>query len=176
MLKFTHVSPGLYLLDTSNVDMSKLRNAFCFLNTVSDNKKMYRIRDVRKVNKALTLNMRMNHIAHDKFAHIVSNNLIRNSPITVGDVRRSKAIYGPSLPAIKGRTRYQESKRVADVELVQIPKSLHDDLKHVTLCIDFHYVNGVTVFHSISRQIDYRTVSFPLSQSKTSITNELQDI
>ena len=65
---------------------------------------------------------------------------------------------------------------MADVEPIQIPKSLHDDLRHVMLCEDFHYVNGVTVFHSISRKIDYRTVSFPLSRSKASITNELKDI
>ena len=39
VMKFTRVSPGLYLFDASNVDMSKLRNAFSFLNTVDDNKK-----------------------------------------------------------------------------------------------------------------------------------------
>ena len=44
------------------------------------------------------------------------------------------------------------------------------------LCVDFHYVNGVTVFHSISRKVDYITVSFPTSQSKNSIISELKEI
>ena len=96
--------------------------------------------------------------------------------MTVGDVRRSHKIYGPPLPAVKGRTRYQESPRVQDTDIIQIPTALYEDLKHVTLCADFHYVNGVTVFHSISRRLDYRTVSFPLSRSQASIVNELQDI
>ena len=176
VMKFTRVSPGLYLFDASNVDMSKLRNAFSFLNTVSDNKKLFRARDVRKADDAVRLNRRTNHIAKDKFAWIVSGNKITNNPITVGDVNRSKLIYGPPLPPIKGRTRYQESPRVDDVTIIQLPKALHEDLKNVTLCIDFHYVNEVTVFHSISRRIDYRTVSFPLSRSKATIINELKDI
>jgi hypothetical protein len=48
VMKFTRVSPGLHLFDASNVHMSKLRNAFSFLNTVVDNKRLFRARDVRK--------------------------------------------------------------------------------------------------------------------------------
>ena len=44
------------------------------------------------------------------------------------------------------------------------------------MCVDFHYVNGVAGFHSISRKVNYRTVSFPLSQSKNSIIFEIKDI
>jgi len=177
VMKFVRVLPGLYLFDASNVDLSKLRNAFSFLNTVSTNKDLYKSREVRKANDAITLNRRTNHIAQEKFVRIVRDNWIRNNPITVGDVRRSHKIYGPPLPAIKGRSKYQESKRVNDTELIQIPSSMHEDLKKfVTLCVDFHYVNGVTVFHTISRKIDYRTVSFPLSRSKASIVNELKEV
>ena len=110
---------------------------------------------MQKANDAIILNRRINHVAKDKFVCIVRDNWVRNNPITVGDVNRSHQIYGPSLPVIKGRSRYQESKRVKDTELVQLPKSMHEDLKNVTLCVDFHYVNGVTVFHTISRQVDY---------------------
>ena len=59
---------------------------------------------------------------------------------------------------------------------VQIPKSLYDDLKNVTLCADYHFVNGVTVFHTISRRLNYRTVSFPLSRSKPIIMEELKKV
>ena len=44
------------------------------------------------------------------------------------------------------------------------------------LFIDFHYVNGVAVFHSILGKVYYITVSFPLSQSKNSIISELKEI
>ena len=175
-MKFKCVSPGLYLFDASNIDMSKLRNAFSFLNTVEDNKKLFRARDIRKADDAVRLNRRTNHIAKDKFAWIVSENRIINNPITVGDINRSRIIYGPPIPPLKGRTRDQESARVKDLTMVQLPKELYEDLKNVTLCVDFHYVNEITVFHTISRKINYRTVSFPLSRSKATILNELKAI
>ena len=51
-----------------------------------------------------------------------------------------------------------------------------EDLKHVVLCVDFHFVNGMRVFHTISWRIDYRTVSFPLSKSKHSMANEIKQV
>ena len=89
---------------------------------------------------------------------------------------RSHTIYGPPLPPIQGRTRYQESPRVRETDIIQLPKELFDDLKNVTLGVDFHYVNGVAVFHSISRRIGYRTVSFPLSRLAVSIVEEMRKI
>jgi hypothetical protein len=106
----------------------------------------------------------------------VKDCLIRNNPLTVGDVQRSHAIYGPPLPPIQGRTKYQESPRVKDVDIVQLPKELFDNLQNVTICADFHYVNGVAVFHTISRKIGYRTVSFPLSRSRALMMTELKDV
>ena len=176
VMKFVCILPGLYVFDATSVDLSKLRSAFSFLNTVASNKGSYNKRDLRKADAAVTLNRRTNHVAEDKFVRIVKDNWVRNCPVTVGDVRRSHAIYGPPLPPIKGRTRYQSSPRVQEKDIIQIPKALYDDLKHVVLCADFYYVNGVTVFHSISRRLDYRAVSFPKSRSKASIVNELKEI
>ena len=175
-LKFTCVDPGLYLLDASNLDMTKLRSAFSFLHTVSNNKQNFRTRDVRKADAAISLNRKVNHIAKDKFQRIIAENKINNNPVTIGDDNRSRLIYGPPIPPLKGRTRDKESPRVKELPVVQLPKSLHQDLKEVTLCVDFHYVNNVTVFHTISRRIDYRTVSFPTSRSRANIVKELKKV
>ena len=176
VMKFTLFAPGLYAFDASKVDVIKLRQAFSFLNTVSSNKQNFKQREIKKADDAIVLNRNVNHPAEDKFVRVVKDNLIRNCPLTVGDVRRSHKIYGPPLPPIKGRTRYQAAPRVRDTEIIQLPKDLYEDLKNVTLCADFFFVNGVTVFHTISRRIDYRTVSFPISRSKFSIVNQLNDV
>ena len=67
------------------------------------------------------------------------------------------------LQVIKGRTRYKESPRIQETENVEKPELLYQDLKNIVLCVDFQYFNGVIVFHSISRKVDYRTILFPLS-------------
>ena len=122
------------------------------------------------------INWKTNHITKDKFVRIVKDNWIINNQIKVGDVRRSHKIYGPLLPEIKGKTRYKESPRIQETEIVQIPEFLYRYLKNIVLCVDFHYLNGVAVLHSISRKVDYRTVSFPLSWSKNSIVSEPKEI
>ena len=99
-IKFYCHSPGLYFFNTSNVDLSKLKHAFNFLNTVDNNKKYFGQRELRKVDLAALLNQRINHIAKDKAICIMKMSLIRNNPLTVGDVRRSHTIYGPPLPPI----------------------------------------------------------------------------
>ena len=175
-IKFFRHSPGLYYFDTSNIDIPKLRNAFNFLNTVDNNKKYFGQRELRKADLAVLLNRRINHVAKGKAIRIMKMSLIRNNPLTLGDVRRSHTIYGPPLPPIQGRTRYQESPRVRESDIIQLPRELFDDLKHVTLGIDFYYVNGVAVFHSISRRIGYRTVSFPMSRSAISIVDEMKKV
>ena len=176
-IKFERHTSGLYFFDTSNIDIRKLKQAFIFLNTVSNKKSKYGKRDIRKADEANVLSRRINHVVKDKFVRLVKDNWIRNLPFTVGDVHRSYTIYGPSIPSIKGRTKYREAKRIPDAaEEVLIPRDVYEDMKHVTLCVDFHYVNGVTVFHSISRKIGYRTVSFPTNRSAGSILESLKDI
>ena len=152
------------------------KRAFSFLNTVDANKGMFKARDVRKADVARILHRRTNHMAKDKFARVVSNGFIRNCPVTVGDVRRSEVIYGPSLPSLRGRTKAQAAKRVADIMKIQLPKELYEDLRDVTVCMDFFYVNGTPVFHTISRKIDYRTVSFPVSRSKPVMLKEFRAV
>ena len=150
IIQFIKVIPGLYLYDASNVDLNKLRCAFSFLNTVASNKSFFKNHDVLRADNALLLNRRLNHITKDKFIRIVKDNWIRNNPLTVSDVQRSHVIYGPPIPPLKGHVRYQNSSHIPEFEPVDIPKALHDNLKNVILCIDFHFVNEVTIFHTIS--------------------------
>src|SRR6056300_1048521 len=176
-LRFSRVSERLYALDASNINISKLNSAFSFLlSTVEGNKSMYRARDVRKADEAVVLNRKTNHMAKDKFVRVIQNNFIRNCPVTVGDIKRPHAIYGPPIPPIKGRTRYEGSERVKENPIIQLPIELYEDLKNVTICSDFYYVNGVTVFHTTSRRINYRTVSFSMSRSKQSILKEIRAV
>ena len=175
-IRFERVDEGLYVFDATDVDVSKLRSAFSFLSTVEANKGMFQAREVRKADEALQLNRRTNHMAAEKFQRVIQNGLIRNSPVTVGDVRRSNVIYGPPIPPIKGRTRYQNAPRTTEKDIMQLPAALYEELKNVTLCIDYHFVNGIPVFHSISRRLDYRTVAFPRSRSKKLMIQEFRSV
>ena len=88
---------------------------------------------MRKADDAVSLNRITNHMAKDKFIRVIQNNLIRNCPVTVGDIKRSHAIYGPPIPPLKGQTKYEGSRRVKENSIVQLPIELYEDLKHIAL-------------------------------------------
>ena len=111
--------PFLYYFDAGNIHMSKLKLAFSFLNTVSENKKIFKNREVQKATDSVMLNRKTSHISKDKFVRTLKYNWIRNNPITVGYVRRSHKIYGPPLSAIKGRKRYKESPITQETDIVE---------------------------------------------------------
>ena len=167
-IKFIRVDCDLYAYDATNDDIEALHRGFLFLQTVEGNKAMYQKRDVRKADQAVSIGRMINHPAKDKFARIIKDNWIRNCPVTIGDVKCAEVIYGPSLPSIQGRTRDQETPRVPELPIIPLPKELYESLKNVTLCVDYHFVDNVTVFHTISRRIAYRTVDFPISRSRAS--------
>ena len=64
-IKFERHTSGLYFFDTSNIDLRKLKQAFIFLNTVSNNKSKYGKRDIRKADEANVLSRRINHVTKD---------------------------------------------------------------------------------------------------------------
>ena len=175
ILKFICLEPGLYVYDASHTDIPKLRQAFTLLTTIDSNQSQFRNREVRKAQDALTLNRQSNHMAKDKFQRIIKDNWLHNNPITINDVQKSNFIYGPSIPSLKGRTRYQIPTRVVDATApITLPVQVNHSLKNIALCIDFNYVNNNLVLHSISCTINYRTVSFPKNRSRTRILHELR--
>ena len=102
VINFIRVPPTcLYYFDAGNIHISKLKLSFLFLNTVSDNKNLFKNREVRKATNAVMLNRKTNYIAKDKFFRIVKYNWIINNPTAVEDVSRYHKTCGPLLPLIK---------------------------------------------------------------------------
>ena len=83
----------------------------------------------------------------------MKNNWIRIFPFTVGNVRLSHNLYEPPIPPIKGRTRYKEPRRIPDAhDIILIPKEMYEKLNMLRF-VYFCFVNGLQVFHSISRKM-----------------------
>eukprot|EP00557_Chaetoceros_sp_GSL56_P002970 CAMPEP_0176488714 /NCGR_PEP_ID=MMETSP0200_2-20121128/6868_1 /TAXON_ID=947934 /ORGANISM="Chaetoceros sp., Strain GSL56" /LENGTH=957 /DNA_ID=CAMNT_0017885739 /DNA_START=340 /DNA_END=3216 /DNA_ORIENTATION=- len=134
---------------------------------VSDNMRLFKKREVKKAQDVMEFNRKINNQSSTKLTRIVKDNLVRNAPFTVGDVQRSEVIYGPQVPSLKGRTRDKQSARIPTMPILQIPKALYDNLKHVTLCVDFHFVNSVTVFQQFPETSTTELSHLHLTQAHT---------
>ena len=112
-LNFVYISKRLYALSTSNINVSKLNSAFSFLSTLDHNKSMFRTWDMKKADEATVIHRQVSHMAKDTYARVVKNALIRNCPVTVGDVKRSYTKYGPSIQLLKFLYQVSRIKKIA---------------------------------------------------------------
>ena len=87
---------------------------------------------------------------------IVSNNLIPECPITPTDITNARAIFGPDLPSVRGKTvRTRPAPVVGDY--VAVPRSLVDANKALPLAADVFFVDGTAFLLTVARRIKFVT-------------------
>ncbi len=167
-LRFAEGPSGLYYYNVNNKP-ALFQSDLCFLNTVEQNKANFRNREVKGADLARKLSRLLLHPAETKLQDILTNNRIRNNPVMPADAKRATYIWGRAVPDLRGRTvRQRPTHKLAHIP-VNLPPALYNEYKNVTLNIDFFYVNGIAVLHTISNCLTFRSVDFPDSRSEAQI-------
>jgi hypothetical protein len=76
-------------------------------------------------------------------ANAVEHNVIGNNPFTRRDVRIAKKIFGPDVPAMKGKTVKRKSKMPREDEISDLPSNIIKEYSNVHLSMDIMHVNGI---------------------------------
>jgi hypothetical protein len=86
-------------------------------------------------------------------ANAIEHNVIGNNPFTRRDVRIAKKIFGPDVPAMKGKTVKRKSKMPREDDITDIPHTIMKEYSEVHLSIDIMHVNGIKFLISHSKHI-----------------------
>jgi hypothetical protein len=86
-------------------------------------------------------------------ANAVEQNVVGNNPFTRRDIQIAKKIYGPDVPAMKGKTVKRKSKMPREDEVTDIPPIIIKEYSEVHLSIDVMHVNGIKFLISCSKHI-----------------------
>ena len=105
------------------------------MQTVQGNYKGYPKREVLKVKEARRAQAMMGNPSEKDYKTMVSNNLIPECPITPSDISNARAIFGPDLPSVRGKTVQKRPAQVVG-DYVAVPRSLVDANKALTLAAD----------------------------------------
>jgi len=136
-MKFHEYSTGLYYFDAAESHTtSENVIAYSFVNTVASNKSLYHRREVEAADRARALYCKIGRPSPEHFEHILSNNLIRNCPVTTDDARRAILIYGHDIAGIKGKTTKGKGRQAISFDPISIPTPLLAAHQKVTLCTD----------------------------------------
>ena len=99
---FKPSAKGLCYWDSTNA--TRERKEANLLETIADNKENFSARDVARAEAAWKLQHVAGHMTDAQLLKMTRNNILLNCPFTPRDIKLMKAILGPSMPGMKGKT------------------------------------------------------------------------
>jgi hypothetical protein len=117
----------------------------------------------------------MGNPSEKDYKGVVSNHLISNCPITVNDITNSRAIHGPALASVRGKTVQRAAEPVV-TDYVDVPRSLVQQHKLVTLAADVFFVDGTAFLMTISRRIKFITSEYVPGRTAKSLAKHIDRV
>jgi hypothetical protein len=117
----------------------------------------------------------MGNPSEKDYKGLVSNNLVPNCPITSSDMSNAKAIFGPDLPSVRGKTVQRAPAPVVG-DYVAVPRSLVDANKTVTLAADVIFVDGTAFLLTVSRRIKFVTAEHVPVRTALSLSKHMKRV
>lgn len=151
--KFIRSPKGLYFYDTSKAKVKPQ-----LVQTVKDNEEAFTKREVQQARLARQLYSRLGRPSHEDFIKFIRNNSLKNCPVNVEDANRSIRIYGPDIPALRGKAVRVQPNHVIVPEIPPVPENILRDHPNIHLCADICFVNNIPFLVTISRYFKLRTV------------------
>ena len=103
-------------LDTSVYDAATI-----LVQTVRSNYEGFTKKDINADKAARQLQGMISNPSEKDYGGMVSSNMIKNCPIDSTDVSNARAIFGPDLSSVRGKTGRRKSKSNVE-EYVAVPK------------------------------------------------------
>ena len=101
---------------------------------------------------------------------LIKNQLIKNCPVTIEDIKVAEDIFGKNIYALKGKTT-QKLPYPIEINYVEVPRELLRLHKDVTLSADIFFVQGQPFFVTLSRKIKFYTLECLSNMKKSSLIN-----
>ena len=144
------------------------------INTVEENRTKYSNLDQRRADKARKLQDIVG-LPTRALVKLIDANGIPNCPVTRADLNIADDLLGPSHAGLKGKTtRHSEPRVRSDIDV--LPPSIKEKYMKVTFGADIMYVNGIRLFITISRHIQFGTVARIKDAAKETLIDCIQQV
>ncbi len=101
--------------------------------------------------------------------------MIENCPISTSDVSNARAIFGPDLASVRGRTvRRMPAPVVA--EYVSVPQSLVETNRNITITADVFFVDGTPFIMTVARHMKFVTAEHVPVRTATNLSKHIKQL
>ena len=156
---------GLYVCNIADFSGASVR----VVSTVVENEAQFTKREVQAARTARRLTAQLGYISDADLIKTIQSGAIMNCPVTVQDVQRARAIYGPDIASLKGKTTW---KRPPVVRIEQVPRPLQSAQ---TLHVDIMFVESDPYLVSVSEPLDLTMVTPMISRNQEVILKHLME-
>jgi hypothetical protein len=146
-----------------------------FVQTVHKNYKGHTKQEILKAKETRRVQKMLRNLSKKDSQGMVSSNLIANCPFSSSDVTNARAIFGPDLARVRGKTVCQTPSPVVG-DYVAMPCSLVDANKVITLVADVFFVDGRPFLLTMPRHIKFVSVEHVLVQAATSLSKHIMQV
>ena len=169
--RFTVSESGLFFYDTSANE-----SGMALVTTVEGNKANYTRTDVLRAEYARELQSKLNHPSDKDFIDIVNDNSLRSCPVTKRDIVAARAIHGPCVESLQGKTVRRPPHKVSLSETPTLPAEVHKRYNKITICGDIMKLNNLSFLVTISRNLQYGTVHYLPNKRDSTVMKALKKI
>ena len=106
---------------------------------------------------------------------MVSSNMIKNCPIDSTDVSNARAIFGPYLASVRGKTVLRKPKSIVE-EYVAVPKELGSRHKFISIEADVFFVDGIAFLLTVTIQLNFVTVEHTPVRTAKSLVKHIKRV
>jgi hypothetical protein len=129
-----------------------------FVNNVSENKTGFTKRQIKCAEIARNVYKTLSYPSMKDFKWVIWSNQIKDCPVTIQDIDVAMKIWGKNIAALKGKTTRSKTHPVAR-DYVKVPKELLKLHKEFFLTTGIFFVNKITFFLTLSRNICFTAVN-----------------
>ena len=168
-LKFTQHPGGLHLWHPHS------KREVVLVNTVSQNLKRFSRRQIEDAREACALLAKVGYPSERNLKVMIRSGMLHNCPITEKDIDNATAIYGTSVPVLKGKTTRKVPLRVR-TDLIPVPPEIYDLHHTITIGMYIMFINKLPFLVTVSENIAFTTVEYIPDRSATSLQKAIQNV
>ena len=145
--------------------MTQHKEGDTLVETLEERKMGHTKRELERAEVAKNLYEMIMFPSMNDFKTVIKMNGIWKCPVTLDDVKRCEAIYGPNVYALKGKSVRSKPPVVLN-DYVKVPPELKVKNEDVELCADIMYIQGIPFLVTVSKRLKFVTITHIAKRSK----------